>query len=113
MKVTAHVTREEGLSDKWWWVAEIEPGDGATQARRLDQPAAGVREVVILRDDLDDDTDIAVNLDYSALPELDADLTAIRVAKETETEARAAINERIARLVAPSIDEGWTAGERR
>jgi hypothetical protein len=54
-----------------------------------------------------------VNLDYSTLPELDADLTAIRVAKETETEARAAINERIARLVAPSIDEGWTAGERR
>jgi hypothetical protein len=113
MEVTAHVTREEGLSGKWWWVTEIEPGGGATQARRLDQPAAGVREVVILRDDLDDDTDIAVNLDYSALPELDADLTAIRVAKETETEARAAINERIARLVAPSIDEGWTAGERR
>ena len=53
MEVTTHVTREEGLSGKWWWVAEIEPGGGATQARRLDQPAAGVREVVILRDDLD------------------------------------------------------------
>ena len=109
MEVTAHVTREEGLGGKWWWVAQIDPGGGATQARRLDQLIAAVREAVIVRDDLDEDAAVRVQLDYSAVPGLDEELTAIHSAEEEEAAARATAAEHIRRLVGRSLSEGWTS----
>lgn len=109
MNVIAHVTREEGLAGKWWWVGQIDPGGGATQARRLDQLIRNVREAVIVRDDLDEDADVEVALDYSALPELYEELNAIRTAEEGETAARAEVTVHINRLVVRSLTEGWTS----
>lgn len=106
MKARAVVTEEAGTDGRRWWVAVIE-GGGATQARRLDQLAEMVREVVILRLDLADDAEVDVELDLSGIPLADQ-VDAARIAMVAAEAAREEASEAVRLLAEHSERAGWT-----
>ncbi len=108
MDVTARVTREPGIGGRPWWVGEIEPGGGATQAHRLDQLTEYIREVVILRHDLDDDAEVNVTLDLSGVPELAAAVEEARAAMADAAAAKARATAAQRRLAEATVAEGLT-----
>lgn len=90
MDVTAVVTYEDPDNDHPWWVAAVIPADGGgtTNARRLDQLVSAVAEMVVVRHDLDDDTEVNVTLDLSGVPGL---AEALMATQEADVEAARAL----------------------
>jgi nucleoside-diphosphate-sugar epimerase len=91
MDVRATVTHEDTVNDRPWWVATVDDADGggATQARRLDKLVDAIAEMVIVRHDLAEDTEVTVTLDFSGVPDL-ADAVAATLEADAAAEAAAA-----------------------
>ena len=90
MKVTAHATRSQG-----WWVVEVPEVDGAfTQARRLDQVPAMVRDAVSMLEDVPEES-----IEVEVIPEVDEELaTALGHVEDQRAES-----DRLARAASEEI----------